>query len=97
MIGWVHTRPQSASDVTRTGLGLHERTLACVDGWERFMSEVLSKMRSSMIVPQGDPLLATGFCLRPARLRNSVTLQPFHCRTRAPSRLGRAASQAHCP
>ena len=67
------------ADVTRTGFGLHERPLACVDGWERFMFEVFSKMRSSMIVPQGNPLLATGLCLPAAHCCPPVTptIPPF--------------------
>jgi hypothetical protein len=97
MTAGVHPQPRSASDVTRTSLRLHERPLACVEGWELFMFEVLSKMRSSKIVPQGNPLLATGLCLPTARCRTPVTLPPFPCRAIVLSRLCLAASQAHCP
>jgi hypothetical protein len=77
MAPWVHPRSQNSSDVTRASLRLHERPLACVDGWERFMFEVLSKMRSSMIVPQGTPLLATGLCLPTACCCTPVILLPL--------------------
>jgi hypothetical protein len=77
MTAKVHLRKWSTSDVARTSFGLHERPLACVDGWERFMFEVLSKMRSSMIVPQGNPLLATGLCLPTAHCCPPVTSRPF--------------------
>jgi hypothetical protein len=39
------------------------------------MVEGLSKMRSSMIVPQGNPLLATGLCLPTARCCPPDTLR----------------------
>ena len=93
MTSWVHPRPSGASDVTRTSFRLHERLQACVDGWERFMVEVLSKMRASMIVLQGNPLLATGLCLPTAHCCIPVTPRPFPYRTIALSRLCLAAKQ----
>jgi signal transduction histidine kinase/ligand-binding sensor domain-containing protein len=59
------------------------------------MFEVLSKMRSSMIVPQGNPLLAAGFSLPTARRPIPITLQPFLHRTTILSRLRKAMSQAY--
>ena len=42
------------SDVTHITLHLHEYLLACMDGGECAMSEVLSGIDSSLIVPEGD-------------------------------------------
>jgi hypothetical protein len=61
------------------------------------MFEVLSNMRSSMIVLHGNPLLATGLCLPTAHCCPPVTPQPFPYHTIALSRLCLAASQAYCP
>jgi hypothetical protein len=41
------------------------------------MFEVLSKMRSSMIVPQGNSLLAMDSCLPAARCHTPVTPRPL--------------------
>jgi hypothetical protein len=81
----VHTRPYCASDVTRHSLRLHGRLLACGDGWERFMFEVLSKTCSSMTVPQENPLLATRFCLPAARRCTPIILRQFPYRTLVPA------------
>jgi hypothetical protein len=52
-------------------------------------------MRSSVIVPQGHSLPATGFCLPTARRPIPVILQPFLYHMSILSRLGMAASQVH--
>jgi hypothetical protein len=60
------------------------------------MFEVLSKMRSSIIVPQGNPPLATGLCLSTAGCCTPVTLRPSPFRTIGLCRRCLAVGQAHC-
>ena len=60
------------------------------------MVEVLTKMRSSMIVPQGNPLLATSLSLPTIRRRAPVTLGPSPYHTLCLCQRGLARGQAHC-
>jgi hypothetical protein len=61
------------------------------------MIEVLSKTCSSMILPQGTPLLALGLCMPAAVHRIPPTLQRFPRDTIDLCGRGLAASQAHGP
>lgn len=58
------------------------------------MSKVLSNMDSSMIVPQGNSLPATGFCLPAAHWHTPITLVPFQDSTNNLCRRCLAWSQA---
>lgn len=97
MTAWVDPRSESSSDVTRTSFRLHERPLACVDGSEHSMREVLSKTCSSMVVMQGNPFLAIDLCMPAAGCPTPLTLQPFPIDTINLFRRRLAASQAHWP
>ncbi len=93
----VYSPPQSSGGVTLANFRLLERPLACVHGWERFMSEVLSNMRSSMIVTQGARLLAMDLRMLADRCHLPITSPPFRHGTIELFPDGWAASQPHRP
>jgi PAS domain-containing protein len=68
-----------------------------MDGWKRFMPEVLSEIRSSMSVQQGNPPLAKGICMPADGRQSPRDFRSFPKNTIGAFQRCLASSRANCP